>query len=246
MTLEVARVLLDRIGLNKAEIFRLARFPEGDFLGFKVAKPEAVQVWQELREQTEISGLYPVVVGESASPSFLENVDTADEGMSVNAFLQASTTLILENWIQRELEMDPEHFEVDEGEWISVDTESSEFYVLRKGTSESVVFCLVPTRNSFEIPAFLRIGGWNSCPFADVHVAAFRTWQERFGAEIFAVTKDTIECLVLRPPKTKEATRTLAWEQYVFCTDVVDQGTQTLNGLASVLINSPRWFFWWD
>lgn len=240
------RPLLDRVGLTDAEILRLVRFPEGELLGFKVVKKEAVQVWRALREQTEVSGLYPVVVGESVSPAFLEDVDATNEDESVREILRSSAAINLEDWIQRELEMDPEHFEVDEGDWTSADPESSEFYVLEKGTSEGVVFGLVPTRNSFEIPAFLRFGGWNSCPSADVQVAAFHAWADRFGAEIFAVTKDTIECFVSRPPQTKEAAQALAWEQYVFCTDIVDQGTQTLNGLASVLINSPRWFFWWD
>jgi len=48
-----------------------------------------------------------------------------------------------------------------------------------------------------------------------------------------------------RPP-TREAALELAREQYVYCSDIVDQGVQTLSALAAVLMQSAWWYFWWD
>jgi hypothetical protein len=244
MSFEKTREMLDQVGLNEAEVLRLARLPEGELFGFRVAKTGAVSVWQALRARTDLSGFYPVVIGESDSPDFLKNIEA--EELSAVEILNAAADVTLEDWIARERADDPERLEVEEGDWHEPETEFPEFYVLRKDASTSVVFALVPTTVSSEVPVFLRIGGWNCCPSADVHSAAFRTWHERFGAEIFAVTDDIIECFVKRPPTTRDAARALAWEQYVYCTDIVDQGTQTLNGLAAGLVNNPRWFFWWD
>ena len=51
---------------------------------------------------------------------------------------------------------------------------------------------------------------------------------------------------MLHPPTTRSAAYQLAWEQYIYCSDIVIQGTQTLSNLAASLLNAPIWFFWWD
>ena len=38
----------------------------------------------------------------------------------------------------------------------------------------------------------------------------------------------------------------LAWEQYLYCQDIVVQGCETIANLAATLLNSPFWYFWWD
>ena len=38
----------------------------------------------------------------------------------------------------------------------------------------------------------------------------------------------------------------LAWEQFLFCEDIVSQGVETISNLGATLLNSPYWFFWWD
>jgi hypothetical protein len=73
-----------------------------------------------------------------------------------------------------------------------------------------------------------------------------RYWKERYGAEIVSLSGDVIECAVQKPPRTIEDSIELAWEQYWYCSDIVDQGTQTIMNLAAGLMNSDYWFFWWD
>jgi hypothetical protein len=38
----------------------------------------------------------------------------------------------------------------------------------------------------------------------------------------------------------------LAREQYLYCGDIVDQGTGTLSRLATALMADDWWYFWWD
>ena len=38
----------------------------------------------------------------------------------------------------------------------------------------------------------------------------------------------------------------IAREQYVYCSDIVEQGAQTLSALAAVLMESDWLYFWWD
>jgi hypothetical protein len=68
----------------------------------------------------------------------------------------------------------------------------------------------------------------------------------RAGAEIAGVSGDVIECIVANPPRDKEQSMNLAWEQYLYCQDIVVQGRETISNLAATLLNSPYWYFWWD
>ena len=47
-------------------------------------------------------------------------------------------------------------------------------------------------------------------------------------------------------PATKEEALALAWEQFVYCPDIVTQGTETVEVLAAALLNGPVWLFLWD
>ena len=60
------------------------------------------------------------------------------------------------------------------------------------------------------------------------------------------MTHDTIELHVARSPRTRDDALALAYEQYAYCSDIVDQGAGTLEALAAVLVHASVWFFWWD
>lgn len=38
----------------------------------------------------------------------------------------------------------------------------------------------------------------------------------------------------------------LAWEQYWYFADFVDQGVQSVANLAGALFGGSIWYFWWD
>jgi hypothetical protein len=105
---------------------------------------------------------------------------------------------------------------------------------------------LVPTDDWTTVPAHLRWGGWNACPAPEYHIAALRAWRDRFGAELVGLAFDTMNLRVARRPQTRPEALDIAREQYLYCSDIVDQGVGTLSALAATLMASDWWFFWWD
>jgi hypothetical protein len=73
-----------------------------------------------------------------------------------------------------------------------------------------------------------------------------KRWHERYGAEIVGMLPDLIEMWVACPPTTREDALDLAKGQDIYCPDIVDQGTGTIQALAAGLLNGTAWFFWWD
>src|SRR5262249_5046813 len=109
-----------------------------------------------------------------------------------------------------------------------------------------VHIAIIPTDDWTTIPAYLNWGGWNACPHPEYHIAALRSWRDRFGAELVGLSFDVMNLRVARRPATREAALELAREQYFYCGDIVDQGTGTLSRLAATLMTDDWWFFWWD
>jgi hypothetical protein len=109
-----------------------------------------------------------------------------------------------------------------------------------------VLIVVLPTRDPAEALAMLRFGGWNACPPIETHVAALRSWRDRFGFELVGVGSDVIEGRVARRPADRAAALALAREMWAYSPDIVDQGTGDLATLAATLMVSDAWFFWWD
>lgn len=111
---------------------------------------------------------------------------------------------------------------------------------------DKVHILILPTKEAAAVPAYLRWGGWNACPAPEYHVAALRDWHRRYGAVPVAMTGDVINVHVTRRPQSRDDALSLAREQFLYCEDIVLQGTDTLAPLAAGLMQSDWWFFWWD
>lgn len=111
---------------------------------------------------------------------------------------------------------------------------------------DKVWIVMLPTKDWTEAPAYLRWGNWNDCPPPEYHVAAFRYWRDRYGVELIGIGADTLNLRAAKRPRTREEAIALAREQYAYCTDIVEQGTETISVLAAGLMASDWWFFWWD
>ncbi len=118
--------------------------------------------------------------------------------------------------------------------------------VLKGAPLAKVYIGIAPTNDWTEIPAYLRWGGWNDCPAPEYHVAALRQWRNRYGAELVGMSADTINLRISRKPSSRKEALALARDQYVYCTDVIDQGLQTYRALAAALAVNDWWYFWWD
>ncbi len=232
--------------------------------GVSVPELEAVRIWSRLVDLVPRTRRWPVVIG--GADRWDEELDRLnDESEDPGTILKEGLSTDFAVWSEEEIagaradaeinaqeygeeagsRLDPPH-----GTWPDGVQGTNSFSAHleggdRRGPGHAGI-ALIPTSRIWEAPAYLRFGGWNACPTAEVQVAAFKSWHERFGAEVFAIAGDTVEMSVTRPPLTREGAIALALEQYVYCADVVDQGTQTIERLAAELLGAPVWFFWWD
>lgn len=104
----------------------------------------------------------------------------------------------------------------------------------------------VDVESLWGIPAQFKYGNWNDYPSSEIHCAIWKHWEDKYGAKIVGIGNDIIEGYDTHPPKTKEDAMALAWEQYLYCYDIVDQGVETISNLGSSVINHNAWYFWWD
>jgi hypothetical protein len=238
------------VGPGEAEpceeiIVRSAQRSDAPFELVTAAGAYAEKTWRELCGRP---GVIPVLLGDN------DTVDRTLEALSYNSdsferIQEIGQGLDVRQWIEQRIEDEPEYYTFDMT--TSGDAGVSPLFypaydVLTRKPRPEVFFGLIPVGSSWLVPAYLKIGGWNDCPDASVHVAFFRSWFERYGAEVVTVANDVVEFHVTRPPRTMEQAQELAREQYVYCTDIVEQGVGTVGNLAATLLGSDRWFFWWD
>ena len=87
------------------------------------------------------------------------------------------------------------------------------------------------------------VGGWDE--YLIPLTAVLRSWEERFGARVFEVGFADLRLFVERPPRDLAAAEVIAAEQFQLADDCID-GLRDIPGIASRLLNSPFWTFWWD
>lgn len=112
---------------------------------------------------------------------------------------------------------------------------------------EDALLLEIPVKNPWEIIAYLPMGGWNDCPSPEEMISVCKYWYEKYQAVPAAFTSDVLEFYA--PAKLNGAdSLEAAKEHYAFCTDRVEQGTQTykISELAAGLKESDVWYFWWD
>ncbi|MEU1557547.1 DUF4253 domain-containing protein [Streptomyces scabiei] len=108
---------------------------------------------------------------------------------------------------------------------------------------------LVPARRSADIPAAI---GWTGPVNHENDVArlcaVLRSWEDRFGIRVVALTFDQLVLSVAAPPATAAEAEAVAAEHFAFCPDNIRQGTPdgTRGSYARTLLGAPLWSFWWD
>jgi hypothetical protein len=133
-------------------------------------------------------------------------------------------------------------------EWLTEPSGSGRvsFHTLREQKGKPAAVVLVRVEHSCEVSAYLGFGGWNDCPSPELQVAVLREWRKEYQAVPACITSDVLECVVVNRPQTEPEAMKLAAEQWIFCDDIVGQGTQSIRNLAMEIWKSPTWFFWWD
>ncbi|MEV6595081.1 DUF4253 domain-containing protein [Streptomyces acidicola] len=108
---------------------------------------------------------------------------------------------------------------------------------------------LVPARRSADIPAAV---GWTGPMNHEGDIArlcaVLRSWEDRFGIRVVALTFDQLVLSVAAPPTTQAEAEAVAAEHFAFCPDNITQGHhETLRAYAAHEVLGQRgWSFWWD
>lgn len=239
-----------------------------DDLNFEVLEVEgrdALRTFHDLREEFPETGAYPFIIGskidfervrENASfqktttPEILEKAYQIDvpqwfekQRKSLDETRKFDAEFAIENLIGKWNQ--PENSPLDLCIYYS-DRISAHKDVLTKKAFPRVFLGRAKIREAWMLPAFVEFGDYNDCPAPAAHCAVMRHWQTKYGAEIVSMTADVIECRVGKPPRDEKSAVNLAWEQYLYCSDIVEQGVDTIAALAASLYDSDYWFFWWD
>src|SRR5262249_1753773 len=77
----------------------------------------------------------------------------------------------------------------------------------KKGSGEpphNVCIVLVPTRESWQIPAFLKFGAMNEAPPSEISVSLYKHWHEKYGIDVIIMDRDSVSIRIGRLPKAAE------------------------------------------
>lgn len=115
-------------------------------------------------------------------------------------------------------------------------------YRTQGGGQWSLAF--IPTPHSWQVPLYVQFAGINTDLEPMYHAAVLRRWQQQHGAEIVALTEDSLELIVTHPLHNAGTAWNVALDQIAYCPDLLQ--LTDVETLAEVLQTSTAWFFWWD
>lgn len=222
---------------------------------------EAISKLLEFRKDFVNSGKYPFIIGNAEGFQLIE--DDSFQIPTSSEILEKAKSINLTQWFKKEKkDITEEDFDDEFGEYIDAAQNSKEStsesdltfeerllghkHILSRVNYKKVYLGIAEIKEPWMLPAYVKYGGWNACPMPEIHCALMKHWQEKYKAEIITMTSDVIECKVDNPPTNEEDSKKLAWEQYLYCPDIVEQGTGTIERLSDTLIDSDYWYFWWD
>jgi hypothetical protein len=212
---------------------------------------DAVAKLEQLRQNYQHTGLYPVILGDDKGIGF----DTINLSALHNKqqTISESLKINVNEWFRTALsdfEEDAEIGELLEGEWPDEVIPASGLNIpndpFTQQSKPEIVIGLLEIQKPWETFAALNWGGWNACPNPSEHCAIHKYWYEKYGAEVAGITNDVVECIVTKPPLSRVESLELAKEHYLYCADIVDQGVGEILTLAATLMTSRYWYFWWD
>ncbi len=275
LSLADLKLKLSQHQIDRASLEELWEVDGDKVYGLTVNGGKAIELWEKLyRLVTEI-GYYPVVLGDRVEAVGISIERTQWGNNSVEQILAQGDSIDADRWFadtararREDLEqcwaeekeyypdfqvnrdtLDPLTLE-EIGEWndeIEPDNEYSIPFNISNGEPfVKVSIALIPTVISWQVFAFIKYGNWNDCPAPAEHIAISKKWHQQYGAEVVGISNDVVEMRVTKPPLDRDAAFAIAQEQYIYCEDIVSQGTGTLLKLAGALLDSKVWYFWWD
>lgn len=216
----------------------------------KTTGDDAFDQWINLREQGRREGFVPVIIGGAADVEAVYNhyyEYCEAEIETTQSILEKADALDVETWFASQT---TDHSSTIHSKQLpSVMGKTLPRFIIHplmqgfgKKRKPIVYIAKIPASESWQIPAYLRLGGWNDCPPPFVQTAVSRYWKKRHGAEIIAVNGDLVEYKVAQPPQDWEEALRLAQEHAIYCSEICPN----LEKMALQLMETNIWSFWWD
>lgn len=203
----------------------------------RVSGVDAITTWKRLRAEVGTTGNYPLLTNDA---DWITSVR-----FHVQPWSSEETLNVRDAWLKsRREDLPPPPRGQLEGE--SAQNDLYVRYDVELQIERELDIVLVPASSSWEALLHLRFGGWDHCPLADEHAAILSDWHRRYGAEIASCTRNTIELLVSRPPRSVSEATDLAIEQYWYCPDIIWESFETIDARVGVVLNGESWFFGWS
>lgn len=111
----------------------------------------------------------------------------------------------------------------------------------RPHDSDPMALLLLPTPNSWEVPAYLN---WYAAEAmgTEVVIAILKNWHEQYGAELVAHYGTMLQCYVSSKPTTIDKAFSLAFEQELIAPCTTALPGVSLRDHAVALMHSDQWF----
>ncbi len=212
----------------------------------------AVDIWRRLRLAAGEIGYWPLILGREHDldrhRDWFAEVSDKPASRPVPDLIAAGLKVNVVEWLtQRAAAEQPI---LDEGEWPQGNSAIHQFRLPMEADGKTplsrVVVGLVPTVIGWQVPAFLRFGGWKSCPAPEHHVAMLKYWRHLYGVEIVGLGSQMLEVAVSRPPMDRPSALRLAREQHVYCRRTIGAGGPSLKSRAAMLLGATAWSFGWE
>jgi hypothetical protein len=241
---------LHGLGINLPPLGSIA-IGEGEPIFFAVHDGDPVELWMALRDVIDQTGYWPLLTGDE---SILQNL-LEWPAEAIRELPQRMAALDARSWLDQEnsklTKRDSAFREQAAAEMQFNEARPQNQFELPYHAHKnhlgyaSPLVVLVPTNHNWQIPLFLCFGNFNHCPSPEEHACILRYWHVRYGAEIMTMVPDALELYIPKPPELPADAFALARDQYAYCNDM-NEFHGSVSGLASHLLGSTRWFFWWD
>lgn len=172
------------------------------------------------------------------------------EAMSIDGeqFLQEKTERCVNEFVKNEADREELYGKIKGND---VRTTFAAYWDYDSKLSKRVVLAKIPTKNPWEVAAWIPMGGFNDCPSSAQQVAVMKYWFEKYGAVPATVSSDEWEFCIDKPITDKNEAMKLALEHFGFCFDRImqystEEEDYTIGNLAAGLMKSTKWYFWWD
>lgn len=216
----------------------------GSFRSLRVRGVNALKTVESLlQEFNQGSGKYPFLIGsEEELAQLLDMISPPQDGGSET--LQLARNFNVEEWLKVNM---PKATKAWPKQTVPpIQTPLIQFDVLTQRLKQDMVIGMIEVGHPSEVFAKFGYGDWNDCPAPHIHTALHDYWGRNYQSLPVVISQDTVECYVPQPTTEKQAAMQLSREHHAYCYDIVEQGVGTTAKLASSLLESKYWHFWWD